>query len=1205
MPACERCQHTNPSGAKFCGECGARVGSLCPACRHPNPRENRFCHECGAALGGSGPTAATAEAYTPTHLAEKILTSKRSLEGERKQVTILFSDLKGSTELLADRDPEDARAILDPVLHLMMDAVHHYEGTVNQVMGDGIMALFGAPVAHEDHGVRAAYAALRMQESVKRYAESVQRSAGVPIHIRVGLNSGQVVVRSIGSDLKMDYTAVGQTTHLAARMEQMAMPGSILMTENTLKLAGELVETRPLGKLQVKGFAEPVEAFELIGAGRVRTRFQAASERGLSPFVGREAERAAVREAAARARAGHGQVVLLVGDAGVGKSRLFWEIAHVMQAEGWRLLESRSLSYGRATPYLSVIELLRSDFQVETGDEERKIQEKITGRLLAVDETLLGELPVFLTLFDVPVADPAWQALDAPRRRQRTLDALTRLLRCLSEREPLLLVFEDLQWIDAESQAVLDAFVDEVAARRVLLLLDYRPEYTHAWQGRPHLLEIRVGALPAAGAGALLDALLGAEDRLAPLKRLLVERTQGNPFFLEESVRALAESGVLAGERGAYRLAKTLPGVQVPATVQAVLAARIDRLAPEDKDLLQSAAVVGKDIAGPLLQAVVEMPEPELRRGLTHLEQADFLYEVSLFPELQYGFRHTLTHDVAHGGLLQERRRALHGRVVDAIERLYAERAGEHVEALAHHAFRGERWDKAVIHLRRAAAKAIARAANLDAVSCLRDALTALARLPETHATLETAIDIRLELRPPLLQLGRLQEILTVSQDAEALALRLGDEPRLARVYTYLINYHYLKGEPEAAVDYGERCLKMDPEQNRAVHQLARRYLGHSYHVQGRYRRAEFILRENIEALDDARGVAPPEDVVSYVASAAWAAFTLAELGEFDLALAYADKAGRVAEASRHAYSEAIARTFAGFVWLRRGHLDRARPPLEESLAACRDKQLTVWQPVSSSMLGLALVQLGRVREGLARLEDGVTLTRELGVKAYLALWNAHLAEGLLAAGELERAQAVAQEALDDALAHGERGHEAHALRLLGEVALAQEPLALDKAELSLRHALGIAEELSMRPLLSLCYLGLGRVAARGGNRARAEEHLRIAIALFRAMETGLWLERAESVLRALLEAPAAVKPDTRGRVLFVVARDEPLLYSQLVRAFAGQANVSVLLDHRVTERRAGEAPPGQERRDGDRRGRPHTDAQIRALGWSIVRFDD
>jgi class 3 adenylate cyclase/tetratricopeptide (TPR) repeat protein len=1196
---CDRCQHESPPEAKFCGACGARLEHACPACHRPNPAGNKFCQECGAALVAIVPAARPADSYTPRYLAEKILTSKRALEGERKQVTILFADLKGSTELLADRDPEEARRILDPVLQIMMDAVHHYEGTVNQVMGDGVMALFGAPLAHEDHALRAAYAALRMQDAVKRYAESIQRSAGVAIHIRVGLNSGQVVVRSIGSDLKMDYTAVGQSTHLAARMEQSAMPGSILMTADTLKLARDFVDARSLGPMHVKGFATPVEAFELIGAGRARTRLEAASEHGLSPFVGRGVELAEAQAAAARAAAGRGSVLALVGDAGVGKSRLFWEITHAVRAEGFCLLEGRSLSYGRATPYLSVIELLRREFEIDEGDDERKVQKKITDKLLAADETLLVDLPVFLTLFDVP-----GQALDGSRRRQRTLDALARLLSVESAVRPLLLLFEDLQWIDAESQAVLDVLVDEAAAHRILLVVAYRPEYGHGWYGRAHYHEIRLAPLPAPEADTLLDALLGRDSRLSPLKRLLIERTQGNPFFLEESVRALAASGVLAGEPGAYRLVKALPSVQVPPTVQAVLAARIDRLAPEDKDLLESAAVVGKEIPFRLLQAVTEIPEPELRNGLTHLENADFLYEARLFPDLEYAFRHALTHDVAHSGLLHGRRRVLHGRVVEGIERLYADRLGEHVEKLAHHAFRGELWEEAVTYLRRAAAKAMARAANHDAAACLQDALTALAHVPETRQALETAVDIRLELRPSLLQLGRLQDVLTVSQEAEALAQRLADESRLARVYTYLINYHYLKGEPEVAISYGERCLRMDPTQNRAVQQVARRYMGHSYHAQGRYRRAEFILRETIETLDDARGEAPPEDFVSYVASCAWTAFTLAELGEFELALVYADKARRVAEASRDAYSEAIARTFAGFVWLRRGHLQRALPPLEESLAMCRDRQLTVWQPIPGSMLGLTLVHLGRVREGLPLLEDGVAFTRDLGVKAYLARWSAHLAEGLLAAGELERAQVVAQEALDAALAHHERGHEAYALRVLGEIALATSPPAIDKAEAALRHALAIAEELRMRPLLGLCYLGLGRGAEHTGNLARAEEYVRTALALFRAMDLGVWLVPAEAALARLLEQPMLTESDRTARILFVVSRDELALYNELTREFVAKDNVRVILDRRTMERRTSDATQDAERRRDARRVRPNTDSQLRALGWSIIRFE-
>jgi len=390
---CPRCQHENLAGAKFCNGCGARLELACPACKHTNPVGSRFCNECGEPLRASSETLAaprlrTPEAYTPKHLAEKILTSRAALEGERKQVTVLFADLKGSMELLADRDPEEGRKILDPVLERMMEAVHRYEGTVNQVMGDGIMALFGAPLAHEDHAVRACYAALRMQESVKQYADEVRRSHAAVVKIRVGLNSGEVVVRAIGSDLHMDYTAVGQTTHLAARMEQIADPGAIVITPDTLALAEGYFEVKSLGPVPVKGLADAVEVYEVTGAGPARTRLQASTRRGLTRFVGRDAELEQLRRAQQLAGGGHGQVAAIVGEAGVGKSRLVYEFTHSHRMQGWLVLESASVSYGKATSYLPVIDLLKGYFKIQDRDDLREIREKVMGKLLALDEFL-------------------------------------------------------------------------------------------------------------------------------------------------------------------------------------------------------------------------------------------------------------------------------------------------------------------------------------------------------------------------------------------------------------------------------------------------------------------------------------------------------------------------------------------------------------------------------------------------------------------------------------------------------------------------------------------------------------------------------------------------------------------------------------------------------------------------------------------------
>src|SRR5215510_10546881 len=504
-------------------------------------------------------------AYTFQHLAEKVLHFRSALEGERKQVIVLFADLKGSMELLADRDPEEARRILDPVLERLMAAVHRYEGTVNQVMGDGIMALFGAPLAHEDHAERACYAALRMQDSVAQYAEAVFRAHGVPIQIRVGLNSGEVVVRAIGSDLRMDYTAVGQTTHLAARMEQMATPGTILLAPATLQLAEGYVQVVSRGPVAVKGLPEPVEIYALTGASAQRSRLHVAAARGLTRFVGRDAEIEQIRRALALAQDGRGQLVAIVGEPGVGKSRLVYEFTHSHRTQDWLVLEAGSLSYGKATSYLPVIDLLRAYFKVTERESHREIREKVTGKLLTLDRALEPTLPALLALLDVPGEDAPWQALDPTQRRQRTLDAVRRLLLRESQNQPLLVVFEDLHWIDAESQALLDSLVETIPTVRLLLLVNYRPEYQHGWSSKTYYTQLRLDALPPESVGDLLQALLGDDPALEPLKRLLLRR--GNPLFVEESIRTLVETGALAGERGAHR--PTRPqAIEVPATVQ-------------------------------------------------------------------------------------------------------------------------------------------------------------------------------------------------------------------------------------------------------------------------------------------------------------------------------------------------------------------------------------------------------------------------------------------------------------------------------------------------------------------------------------------------------------------------------------------------------------------------------------------------------------
>ena len=1153
---CPACNTENPPQARFCMGCAAPLARRCSACGTALPEAARFCMECGAAqvsgvgLRVSAARSPTPDTYTPRHLAEKILASRDVLAGERKQVTVLFADVVGSTELIRGRDAEEAQRLLDGVVQVMMDAVHRYEGTVSRLMGDGLMAMFGAPVAHEDHAVRACYAALAMLEAARRHAEGLRRSVGFTVAIRVGLSAGEVVVRTISDDLHMDYTAMGETVHLAARMEQLANPGTAVLTAETLALVEGYVQVRSLGPVPVKGVGEAVEVFQLVGAGLARTRLQAAASRGLTRFVGRQAELEAMYRALGQAEAGRGQVIALVGEPGVGKSRLVWELTHSHRTEGWTVLESGSVSYGKATSYLPVIDLLKAYCRIESRDDERTIREKVAGKLLMLDRALEPTLPALLALLDAgerpspPAPLPAagegsrssvspspalrergsggegssttWELLDPAQRRRQTLDALKRILLRESHEQPLLLVFEDLHWIDSETQALLDSLVDSVPTARILLLVNFRPEYRHDWGNRGAYTQIRVDPLGAESAGDLLDGLLGADPSLAPLKALLTTRTDGNPFFLEESVRSLVESGQLIGERGAYRLAGPLASVRVPATVQAVLAARIDRLPPDAKELLQTAAAIGKDVPDALLRAVAEPADGDLQRTLAQLQAAEFLYEASLFPELEYTFKHALTHEVTYGSLLQDRRRALHGRALEAIERLYPDRQDEHVERLAHHALRAERWPEAVTYARAAGQKTSARSAYREAASWFEQALDGLRHLPETRLTLELAIDLRLvDLEIPFgalsihaRQLGNLREALEIAE-------RLGDQRRQGAVHAAMTGFLAKRGRFDEAVEASQRALDLaEATGDRALHAFTMHQRGDVYRRRGDLREAANAWRHCINA------PLTPEDLKQFglghillTRTRSGLVWTLGDLGEFDDAIAEGAENIRRCEESADPSGVLLAWTTLARAYLERGDVASAEKlliPGLEKVRAIDDQARIAW---TLAERGTAYTLAGQPALAIPLLEEALALAAENMFAGLRPLWTTWLGETYLAAGRNADARRTAEDALVRATAQQDRANRAYALSALGEIAASETPSAVSGAEQRYREALALAEELEMRPLQARCHLGLGKLLQRVGRMDEAHAELSTAVTMLREMGMTYWLPEAEAAL--------------------------------------------------------------------------------------------
>jgi predicted ATPase len=779
------------------------------------------------------------------------------------------------------------------------------------------------------------------------------------------------------------------------------------------------------------------------------------------------------------------------------------------------VLESASVSYGKATPYFPVLDLLRRYAQVDEGDAPRTLRARVTGQLLTLDETLQDAIPPLLALFDALPDDSPFLRLDPPQRRQRTLAALKRVLLRESQVQPVLVVFEDLHWIDSETQALLDSLAESLPTARLLLLVNYRPEYQHSWGGKTFYTQLRLDPLPPASAAEVLQALLGDNTRLTPLTQLLIARTEGNPFFLEESVRTLVETGLLVGSPGAYRLAQPLDRLQVPATVQAVLAARIDRLPPEEKRLLQTAAVIGTEVPMPLLQAIAELPEAAFHHGLAHLQAAEFLYETRLFPEHAYTFKHALTHEVAYGGLLQERRRALHARIVEVLEALAGDRVTEQVERLAHHALRGEVWDKTLAYCRQAGEKAMARSAYSEAVGYCEQALSALTHLPETRHTREQAIDLRLVLRSALLSSLDLERALAYLREAETLAEALDDSRRLGRVSRFLARHFHFRGTYDQAITAAQRALALSSASGDAIlHALANQALGNVYQARGDYRRAIDCFEQTMAFLEGARRRERFGQLVFPAAfTPAYLALCYAELGKFAEGSALAEEGLRFAEAVDHPPSLIYASWGLGLLALCQGDLPRALPLLERALGICRDADLPIFFTAGAVALGAAYTLVGRIADAVPLLMQAMEQTIAMEIVVEQAFCSLSLGEAHMLAGRLEEAHILAEQALAHAQAHQERSNQAYALRLLGKIAAHRAPPDVHQAAAHYRQALALAEELGMRPLQAHCHHDLGTLYAKTGRQEQARAELSTAIELYRAMDMTFWLPQAQEAL--------------------------------------------------------------------------------------------
>lgn len=1079
---CSNCHLQNPEDASFCDECGSRLLQTCGNCGSTNRAKANYCSECGNQLdtfdpgkGAIPPDFPSPISYIPEHLKKKIIDNRAALEDERKQVTIMFADLKGSTEIIADRDPEEADNLLKPIIHCMMEAVHKYEGTVVRVMGDGIMALFGAPISHEDHALRACYSALAAHEEMGRLIVDFRQKYGINPQIRIGLNSGQVIVRNIDNDLSMEYTAMGEAAHLAARMEELASSDRTLLTEHTFRHVEGFVKVNDLGALPIKGITNPVHVYELTDVSTLRSRMQVAKVRGLSPFVGRAREVEMLTETMNQAGSGHGQVIGVSGEAGVGKTRLFYEFTQNPAMQDWLVIETDSVSYGKATAYLPVIGLLKSYCHIEDHEEDRAIREKVSGKLVTLDNKLMSNLPALLSLLHVEVDDSEWLKIDPPQRRERTFEAVKQLLLRESQEQPVCLVVENLHWIDAETQTLLDRLIESLPTARLLVLTNYRPEYQHTWGNRSCYTQMRLAPLAANSARELLSAMLGDASEMDALKDLLIEHTGGNPFFLEEIVRELVETEVLAGSAGSYSLKSALPKIDVPDTVQAVLAARLDRLEADDKHLLQTASVIGMDVLRKLLAAVSDMTEETLAISLTHLQTSEFLYESNLFPEKEYSFWHALTQEVTYESLLTEQRRALHVRIADTIERLFKDRLIEHIDRLANHTFLGEQWYRAIKYLRAVSNKRTDQSAYLEAAASLERALVAVGHLPEGEEKLQLGIDIRFELRSTLQPLGEHGRVSSYLREAEKLSLELEDQDRLGWASAYLCQYLWWERDAQGAEELGNRALDIASKLNDlALEAATNHFLAQGYFNVGSYNRAIERTQQNITLLTGDRtherlGLTGLPAVLSRI----YLSWALAEKGQYKEGLRFAEEAINIAKDADQAYSLASAYLGLGQIQVAQGDHKSAIPVLEGVTELCSNLGLPLIQRPASAVLSLAYASMGRLTDALSIVEIGIPIGGHVGI---FDTPMSIVASGAvyLMAGELGKAERVAASTGEMVEQRGYLGHQARVSKLLGDIYSAYSPPKLADAKSAYQKALSMAEELEMRPLIEQCNCDLG-----------------------------------------------------------------------------------------------------------------------------------
>lgn len=1095
----------------------------CPRCGTMNPPGSKFCFDCGHNLSvpsasppkdlSSDEKIAKIRKYLPKGITEKILSQRDKIEGERKQVTVMFCDMKGFTPLSEELGPEAVYSLMDQVYEILLRKVHDYEGTVNKMTGDGIMALFGAPIALENAPQRAIQSAMSIHREMTRFNEKVKKETGglPPVKMRIGIHTGPVVVGTLGNDLRVEFTAVGDTVNLASRMESLAEPGTTYVTGDTFQLTEGFFRFEALGEKEIKGKEKPVKVYQVIATSTRRTRFDVSAERGLAPFVGRERERELLLDGFERSREGRGQAVSIVSDAGIGKSRLLYEFRKAVTNEEVLFLEGRCLSYSRNVAYHPIVDLLRANFDVQDQDADPEIRKKVAKglQIMRVDEA--STLPYLLELLSVKDSGIDKILMSPESRKDRTLEALKRIVLKGSELRPLIMAIEDLHWIDRSSEDVLKELLASVSAARVFLVFTYRPEFVHTWGSRSYHSQVTLNRLSNRESIEMAAHVLGTKEMEKALEELILEKTEGVPFFIEEFIKSLKDLGAIEQKEDAYWLSKDIRQLTIPSTIQDVIMARVDSLPERAKEVLQAGSVIEREFPHDLIDRIMGLPEKDLLSHLSVLKDSELLYERGIYPQSSYIFKHALTREVVYDSILTGRKKKLHEDIGNAIEELYKDSLREHCEVLAGHFCSSENFSKGAEYSRVAGRKAEKAASLKDAIAHARKWVTSLERLPRTEDVEIKIVDARVVLGLYLSQLTYNTEAKEVIDPIVDLAIKHDYKKRICQIFIIIgTHYSFVEEDYTKALESLLKALHFSEKVGDAVSSvLANWGLGYTLFCKSEFDKASKYFLKALDMNLDARS---SWGIVSMKSNLA--VFCSYFSGNIDAGFDGSAEAVRDAEESGDVISKALAYGGHGYSCYGKGYLEEAEKQLLNGIDFCRRANIPSYEVGSRVCLGETYFDMGDFTRSKGQFEKAASICENIRC---FPSW------GCLSRAGVERSKAMIDskdvnwEALPVLIQKNRiKPFEGLHQRYLGEIFLKINDRHFSDAEHWIHGAIEADRRNGMMLHLGRDHALCAELFKRKGDRSKFQEHLGKAMDLYKECGADGWLKKAEEELAAL-----------------------------------------------------------------------------------------